>query len=370
MNFIKYVAALGLTLALAACGGGGGDPGTSLVSPAVNDSVSTDTTNVPLDTATVPESFVFSLDKFTLSNSGSDKSLLTVTVLDAARNVLVGVPVAVALNSGVYTPIKSTTDASGQITGNVSIGSDKSNRTIEARISVLSLPVGIASVAVIGSQVSLTAVPATPIPGERVQLAIKATDANGAGIVGARIQLGGTLGYTQLVETDVSGNASATLGASPNTIGNYSITAVGLGVNASREIQVIGLDGGIPAAIGVISSASLAATPNTISPNTVGGTLNRSTLRAVFQNASNQAIPNVRVRFVIDPPGLGSGEQISTGDNIVYSDVNGVAVADYIAGTRSSPTDGVIVRACHSPICLSLPDCRRSASFYHIRRQQ
>ena len=339
MNFIKCVTALGLTFALAACGGGGGSPGTPIGStPAPSD---------PTAVVSVAKSFVFNLDKSTLNNSGSDKSLLTVTVLDTARNVLAGVPVAVAVDSGVYTPISSKTDASGQITGNISIGSDKSNRTIAATVSVLDLPFGTASVAVIGSQISLTAVPATPIPGASVQVSIKATDANGAGIVGAKIQLGGTLGFTQLVSTDVSGNAIATLGAAPNAVGIYTVTANGLGVNSSRDVQVVGASGGIPEAIGVISSASLAITPNTISPNAEGSTINRAVLRAVFQNASNQAIQNVRVRFVIDPPGLGSGEEITTGSNIVYSDVNGIAFADYIAGTRSSPTDGVTIRVCY-----------------------
>jgi hypothetical protein len=31
----------------------------------------------------------------------------------------------------------------------------------------------------------------------------------------------------------------------------------------------------------------------------------------------------------------------------VYSDANGEATADYIAGTRSSPTNGVKIRACY-----------------------
>jgi hypothetical protein len=47
------------------------------------------------------------------------------------------------------------------------------------------------------------------------------------------------------------------------------------------------------------------------------------------------------------PPGLGSGEAISTGTTTVYSDQNGEAIADYIAGTRSSPTNGVTIRACY-----------------------
>ena len=51
---------------------------------------------------------------------------------------------------------------------------------------------------------------------------------------------------------------------------------------------------------------------------------------------------------------LGSGEQISTGALVVYSDQNGVANAEYIAGTRSSPTNGVTIRACYAATDLDL----------------
>jgi hypothetical protein len=113
-------------------------------------------------------------------------------------------------------------------------------------------------------------------------------------------------------------------------------------------VQVIsGAGGGIPDAVGPINAVSLAVVPNTIAPNSTGSTTSRAGLKATFLNASNQAIQNVRVRFVIDPPQLGSGETLSTENATVYSDVNGDAIADYIAGTRSSPTNGVTVRACY-----------------------
>jgi hypothetical protein len=150
------------------------------------------------------------------------------------------------------------------------------------------------------------------------------------------------------VTTDTSGNASATLGAAPAAVGTYSVDASALGVQATRAVQVVsGSGGGIPNAVGPISSASLAIVPNTIAPNTSGSTTNRASLKATFLNASNQAVQNVRVRFEIVPPGLGSGEQISTGTATVYSDISGLAIADYIAGTRSSPTNGVVIRACY-----------------------
>jgi hypothetical protein len=88
--------------------------------------------------------------------------------------------------------------------------------------------------------------------------------------------------------------------------------------------------------------------PTTISPNAVGSSTNRAALRAKFINASNQAVQNVRVRFNIEAPALGSGEELSTGTATVFSDANGEAIADYIAGTRSSPTNGVKIRACYA----------------------
>jgi hypothetical protein len=120
-----------------------------------------------------------------------------------------------------------------------------------------------------------------------------------------------------------------------------------LGVTALRDVQVAGGSGGIPNAAGLISAATLAVTPNTIFPNLSGGTSNRAGIKAVFRDSLDQAIQNVRVRFEIVAPGLGNGEQVSTAAATVYSDASGVAIADYIAGTRTSPTNGVTIRACY-----------------------
>ncbi|HET8746112.1 MAG TPA: hypothetical protein VFM98_10945, partial [Ramlibacter sp.] len=162
------------------------------------------------------------------------------------------------------------------------------------------------------------------------------------------VTFSGTLGLTGTPSTDLNGNASGTLGAAPATAGTYTVNESALGIQASRSVQVLtGSGSGIPNALGPISSASLAIVPNTIAPNAAGSTTNRATMRAKFINGSNQAVQNVRVRFELEDPKLGAGEQLSTGTATVFSDVNGEAIADYIAGTRSSPTNGVKVRACY-----------------------
>jgi hypothetical protein len=300
---------------------------------------------------------IYQLSKPTIDNSGSDATLLTVTALDANNNPVPNVPLTVAVDSGVYTPITSVTEANGQASGNISIGANKANRNINAAIT-LGSQTAAAVVAVTGSQIGLTPVPATPAPGASMRVEVRVTDANGAVVPNVAVRLSGTLGLTGTVTTDNTGNATATLGAAPNTPGSYTVIASALGVAAERSVQVVGSSGtGIPEADGTISSASLAIVPNTIPPNTTGSTSNRAVLRAKFIDPSNQAVQNVRVRFMIVEPGLGSGEKLSTANAIVYSDVNGEAIADYIAGTRSSPTDGVRIRACYGPTDASVANC-------------
>ena len=338
-QFLRILGGLLLAILMTACGGGGGSPGGT----APNGNPGT----TPDPAAPTVASFIYQLDKYSITNAGTDKALLTVTALDANNNPVSGVTLIVSVDSGIYTPVTSTTGSNGQASGNISIGANKANRNITAKLA-LGGQSAQAVVAVTGSQIALTPVPATPAPGASTRVDIKVTDANGGGVPSVPVQLSGSLGFTGSVTTDNSGNASAILGATPATAGTYSIDASALGVQATRAVQVVSSGvGGIPDAVGSITGVSLAIVPNTIAPNSTGSTTNRAGLKATFVNGSNQAVQNVRVRFVIDPPQLGSGETLSTGDATVYSDINGEAIADYIAGTRSSPTNGVTIRACY-----------------------
>ncbi|RYF31780.1 MAG: hypothetical protein EOO23_01370 [Comamonadaceae bacterium] len=328
-KLIACAAAL-LTTLLVSCGGGGGSAG-----------------DVPGGTDKTVTSFDYVLDKTAITNSGGDEVLLTATALDAKNNPVSGVNFKVALDSGIYTPVITVSDSSGKVTGKISTGADKSNRTIKLTMTMGDKTKG-AQLPVTGSKISLSTVPAAPVPGAAVVLALKVVDVNGAGIGNVPVVLSGSLGFKQTVTTDSSGNASTTLASAPSAPGVYVVQATGSGVTAEREVQVISTTGGVADAIGVVAAASLAITPNTIAPNSVGSTTNRATLRALFQDSANKAIKNIRVRFEIMPPDLGAGEQISTGSAVVYTDQNGVASADYIAGTRGSPTNGVIIRACYA----------------------
>jgi hypothetical protein len=344
MKFIRLIAMAVLTAGLVACGGGGGCASGAACTPGTTTTSVTATTTTAVTTVA---DVIFELDKTSIVNTGSDKAVLTVRTLDANRNVVSGVPVSVALDANaVYVSSGASTGTDGKLSGEITIGGDKSNRTINATIKVNSL-VKVASVVVVGSRVTVTPVPASPAPGQQVTLSISTTDSAGNAVQNANVNLSGTAGATGAVVTDASGNAIRTFVA-PNAPGTSTIVVSGLGVSDTKILQVVVPGGGsIPDAAGPVSSASLSPQPTSISPNTAGSTTNRSKLQAKFLTSGNAGLQNMRVRFEIVPPALGSGETISTGAATVYSDVSGIAEADYIAGTRSSPTNGVNVRVCY-----------------------
>ena len=79
MNVFKFAIGFTTSLLLISCGGGGGSSGT-----VANSTASTAVASrVP-----VASSFVFSLDKPSIPNGDTEKTLLTITALDASRNVL------------------------------------------------------------------------------------------------------------------------------------------------------------------------------------------------------------------------------------------------------------------------------------------
>lgn len=320
--------------ALVGCGGGGGNAGTP--------GGGTGGGTTP-DVASVE----FLLDKTVVANSGSDSATLTVTALSASRNPVANAPVSVVLDSGVFTPNANVTDASGRVTGKIEIGGDRSNRDIRFNLKAGNQS-GTGVVAVTGSQIALTVVPSAPSPGQPVEVTAKISDANGAGISGIPVVLSGSvLSAAVTAQTDTSGVAKFAAFNAPGTAQIYSLQAKASGVVSNEQITVAGGAAQIPDAVGVVSAASLSIVPNTVKPNLDGGRTNMAQLRALFLDKDNRAIPNMRVRFEIVPPGLGSGEAISTGSQSVISNASGVALAQYIPGLRISPTNGVSIRMCY-----------------------
>lgn len=313
----------------------------------------TPTPTTPTGTVTVPVTdMVLFVDKATINNSGTDKAQLTVIALDINRNVVSGATVAVTTDqNSVFVPSGgTTTNAQGTYLGNVSIGSDKSNRTITISVTINGI-VRRTSVQVIGSKLTVQAQPSTLAPGQAGTISALLQDSSLNPIVGSTITLTGSVPSVagQTMVTDFSGQASRTFTA-PTTTGTFNISATGNGVTAAgTQIQVV-TAGVIPNAtipVGVVPS--LAASPNVLQVNAVGSTANRSTLRFLFVDGTGNAVSNVRVRFDDLTTGLAAvGSSITSGTQTLITDNSGVVTAQYVSGQNSSPTNGVTVRACYS----------------------
>jgi hypothetical protein len=245
----------------------------------------------------------------------------------------------------------------------VSIGSDKTDRDIIVRASVNGISKQVA-LRVAGSRLTLQAVPPTPAPGNSVTLTASLVDSSSNPIPNVTVTLGGTIPalQNQTIVTNTSGSATKLFDA-PTAAGIYTITARGNGVSAA-DYQVRVFSSSVPdAAIPAGAAPSLSASPNVLSINAPGLSANKSALRFLFLDSSNQPIQNVRVRFSDVTTGLAAvGASISSGTSTLYTDVSGSVTSEYIAGQNSSPTNGVTIMACYSASDFAVGTCPASVS--------
>jgi hypothetical protein len=377
MKFIRLLASMFMLAVLAACSGGGGNPGATVPSSGtVPNSTATTAPTTPTTTATASvNDLVITLDKTQVNNNAATQIELQAQAVDAGRNAVIGaagtieiqdVSGGAAASGGPF-----VTDVNGKFKAQISIGASKINRAVTVKVKVNGLERN-TLFSVVGSKLQLSLSPATPAPGETVTLEVTAQDSSNSGIANEVITLNGLTGINGLSKvTDAQGKAAFTFLA-PSTGGTYNLQLQGLGVNANKSFAVVS-PGGVgqppPPAAGNIVSNSLAANPTVIGVNEIGKTINRAQLRALFLTNGNVPLQNVRVRFDIvpGPSGavLGGGESISIGNSVVYTDAAGAAYADYISGIRSSPNNGVVVRACYDVNDFAAGTCPQStkASF-------
>jgi hypothetical protein len=368
MKLIRLLTSTFMLTVLMACSGGGGNPGATVPSPSgtVPDPSTPTTTPTTPATASVSD-LVITLDKTQINNNVATEIELQAQAVDAGRNAVSGAAGTIEIQdvSGGAGPF--VTDADGKFKAKISIGASKTNRAVTIKVKVNTLEKS-TLFSVIGSKLQLSLSPAAPVPGETVTLEVTALDASNAGVANEGITLNGfaAVNGTSKV-TDTQGKTVFTFLA-PTTAGAYNVQASGLGTNGNKSFTVVS-SGGVgqpPAAVGPIVSKSLAANPTVIGVNVVGSTINRAQLRALFLTNGNVPVQNVRVRFDIvpGPSGavLGGGESISIGNSVIYSDNSGSAFADYISGTRSSPNNGVVVRACYDVNDFAAGTCPNSTT--------
>ena len=336
MTFFKRFLSLLALVSLTSCGGGGSNAGSSGFTSAGGTT-----------TAASAADLIVSASAAQLPNLASASVTVTVTAVDSNRVVVANVPVQLAAdNDAVIAQSATTTDASGKLSGTVSVGANRANRVITVTAKTGSLSKTL-TVEVVGAAVSSTLVPAVVSPGATGQVQYRVSDQAGSAMSNQAVQVSAT-GLTPATATGTTdGNGAYVFSyTAPTTAGSYQILTTIDGVTDTQTVSVQATST-VPAAVGPVSSASVSANPSVVGVNATGAaTTNRAEIRALFVGAGNVAIPNVRVRLTLPDPNAVGGS-FSTGSSILYSDANGVVTSAYIPGTRSSPTDGVIVRACY-----------------------
>jgi hypothetical protein len=315
-----------------ACGGGDGDAGTPVfggggqVTAAVADLMIDAPVQVP--------------------NTPSSTAAVTVTAVDAGGRTLAGVPVVFAIDNGGTITAPDTTGDNGQIQATLSIGSNRSDRMLTVTATSGSVKRA-AVVQVIGTRITATLPPVVD-PGAAASVQYRVVDRSGTAMASQDIQVSAP-GLTPASASGKTGpNGEFSFGfTAPAAPGSVQIVArVGeasdtrtLQVQPASQVDEVAKDT-------KIAGSSVLVSPSVVAVNTAGNSTNRAEVRALFLSDRNAPIKNVRVRFTLpDPNNVGGA--FSTGATTLYTDANGVVTTAYIPGTRSSPTDGVVVRACY-----------------------
>jgi hypothetical protein len=356
MGWIKRIAAVLLGLSLTACGGGGGSAGT----PPFGDGSGGGTA--------VTADLILELSKATVANTGSDSVIVTVTALDAARNTIAAAPVQVTADSdAIVTSPNATTGADGKLQATMTIGANRSNRIVTLTATSGSVT-KTATVQVFGAKITATLVPAGVAPGGAGKVQYRLTDQAGSPMAGQSVAVTAT-GFTPSEATGTTGvNGDFEFSyTAPGTAGSYDISANAGGTSDVQTISVQAASSVPSPTVWPPLSQSVSANPSVVGTNLAGATTNRSEIRALFLANNNAPIRNVRVRFDLAGDVNSIGGTFTTGTAILYSDVNGVVTSAYIPGTRSSPTNGVTVRACYADTDAALgnaaaPLCPNSVS--------
>ena len=330
MNSLKSIATALLVSFLVACGGGGGDPGTSpfgsgssnspCAVPSSASAASGDGASSTCIAATATSVDV--LTSATTVNSGGDTVTITAVVKGAGNVGLGGASVGFSADSGNLTSVARTTDASGTATAVFTTGSDRSNRTVT--VTVTAGPAsGRVLLDVIGTKITFNGATTIPLGGTSA-FPVTVVDARGNPISG--LSLAVTSGLNNgLSATTVTTNALgvATLNYTATNAGADSIKFVGGGASATSMIQVSAASFAFesPAAstqINVATSSAVTVRYLVGGAPQVGKTINFSTTAGTL--SANNAVTDATGRATVNI------SSATASPAVVQATVQGVAV--------------------------------------------
>lgn len=338
-------------VALSACGGGG-SAGCDVFTGTGTGCTTTGTTKA--------EDISLVLSAATLNNSGSETITATVTAVDGNRATVTGIPVQIRVSGNATVQQSATvTGDDGVVTGTVRIGDDRTNRVVKVTAVSGDLE-RTATFQVVGSKITATPLPAIILPGEAGKVDFVLVDSNTNPMSSVAIVVSGVGGTQVEGTTDINGRYEYNYTA-PVATGEVQIRATAAGATAQATVLVQSGTSNIDNATVTPTAASVLANPSVVPINLAGSTTNQASIRALFLK-DNAPVKNIRVRFDLNGDALSIGGTFTAGANYVYSNDNGVATTTYIPATRSSPTDGVTVRACWDIKDFATGTCPNSAT--------
>lgn len=323
MKIFKWLAALLVTLALVACGGGGGSAG--MVAGG---------SNVP-DKTLVPASVEVLASNTTLQSTGETVDI-TAFVKTSGNVAIANQVVTFNADSGLLQNVSATTDNNGVASAKLAAGSNKANRDIVVKVTSGSVS-GQVVVSVKGIQLALAGELALKL-GASTKYTLKVVDGTGKAVSGASVALSSSLGNAlseSAVTTDASGTATFTYTATK--AGDDTITAQSLGTSVQQPVVVSAVDLAFvsPAASTLIPvGATQIFTMRYLSGGSgVGGkTVSFSTTRGVLAS-STTTVTNASGEASV------SVSSSSAGPATVVAVIDGVGrasiAADFIAQTPS-----------------------------------
>jgi hypothetical protein len=206
------------------------------------------TVNVVTPVVTVPKAadITVLLDKLSIGNSGSEVVTATVTAVNEQRNTIPGIPVEIKVDNNATVQVASRqTDANGQVTAQIRIGADKSNRLVTVTVTSETL-VRTATFQVTGTNILATASPASPDAGSTGNsIEYRVVDVNQTALVGVPITVTAAGVTTGNGVTNANGAYVFTYQA-PATPGALDFTAVAAGktlVHQGGGLQYAGRGG-------------------------------------------------------------------------------------------------------------------------------
>ncbi len=307
------------------------------------------TVSATADSATASNSVDVTGSTITVSGSNSlafgASTTLTFSVKDSAGTALPGVTLSVTSLTGntiVLTPATGITNGAGQVTALVTAtkaGNDVVTATAVGASSTQAIAISSASF-VFTAPTAAAGATTIDIPlNTATAVTINWTN-NGVPVAGQPVSFSSSRGT-------ISGSP-ATTNALGNTTGVTVLSTSATG--AGPAIISASGPGGVPAAtLDVIfvattaTSVTVQAVPGTVGFTTgsVSQTNNSSTISVLVRDSSNNLVKNASVNFTLTSDTTGGRLTSST----VTTDVTGSASVTYIAGTTSSPANGVVITA-------------------------